>query len=81
MKLAEAPSFGQSVLKYAPESNGAADYRALAHEYLRRTAPPAKAAPQAATPRIHRVTPRAARRPPQPPAPPPEEPRAAQSAG
>ncbi len=30
IKLAEAPSFGQPVHRYAPESNGAADYRALA---------------------------------------------------
>jgi chromosome partitioning protein len=37
VKLAEAPSFGQSVLKYAPDSHGAADYRALAAEYERRT--------------------------------------------
>ncbi|PIE22648.1 MAG: hypothetical protein CSA62_11215 [Planctomycetota bacterium] len=32
IKLAEAPSFGQSILRYAPESNGAADHRALALE-------------------------------------------------
>ena len=30
IKLAEAPSFGQSVHAYAPDSNGARDYRALA---------------------------------------------------
>lgn len=30
IKLAECPSFGQSVFSYAPESNGAADYRQLA---------------------------------------------------
>ncbi|MEM6394059.1 MAG: AAA family ATPase [Planctomycetota bacterium] len=30
IKLAEAPSFGRSVLSYAPDSNGAADYLALA---------------------------------------------------
>jgi len=30
IKLAEAPSFGQSVLAYAPESNGAKDYLAVA---------------------------------------------------
>jgi chromosome partitioning protein len=34
VKLAEAPSFGQSVLAYAPESNGAFDYRRLARELL-----------------------------------------------
>ncbi len=30
IKLAEAPSFGQSVIAYAPDSNGAKDYRAVA---------------------------------------------------
>lgn len=34
IRLAEAPSFGQSIFQYAPESNGAADYRALADEVL-----------------------------------------------
>lgn len=32
VRLAEAPSFGQSVLQYAPESAGAIDYRQLAEE-------------------------------------------------
>ncbi len=32
IKLAEAPSFGQSILAYDAASNGAADYRALAAE-------------------------------------------------
>lgn len=35
IKLAECPSFGQSVFSYAPESNGAADYRALARHIAR----------------------------------------------
>ena len=34
IKLAECPSFGQTILKYDPHSNGAADYRALAREVL-----------------------------------------------
>jgi chromosome partitioning protein len=34
IKLAEAPSYGQSILEYAPESAGAADYRALAREVI-----------------------------------------------
>ena len=34
IRLAEAPSFGQSIFQYSPESNGAADYRALAQEVL-----------------------------------------------
>jgi chromosome partitioning protein len=32
IKLAESPSFGQTILAYGPTSNGAADYRALARE-------------------------------------------------
>jgi chromosome partitioning protein len=32
IKLAECPSFGQSIFEYAPYSNGAEDYRALAAE-------------------------------------------------
>jgi len=32
IKLAESPGFGQTILKYDPASNGAADYRALAAE-------------------------------------------------
>ena len=34
IRLAEAPSFGQSIFQYAPQSNGAADYQALANEVL-----------------------------------------------
>lgn len=34
IKLAEAPSFGQSILDYAPTSSGASDYVALAQEVL-----------------------------------------------
>jgi chromosome partitioning protein len=34
IRLAEAPSFGQSILQYAPTSNGAEDYRELAREFL-----------------------------------------------
>ncbi len=34
VRLAEAPSFGQSILQYAPTSNGAEDYRALAREVV-----------------------------------------------
>lgn len=32
VRLAEAPSFGQSIFEYAPSSNGALDYRAMAEE-------------------------------------------------
>lgn len=34
IRLAEAPSFGQSIFQYAPRSNGAEDYRSLAREIL-----------------------------------------------
>ncbi|HEX5242843.1 MAG TPA: AAA family ATPase [Tepidisphaeraceae bacterium] len=34
IKLAESPSFGQTIIAYEPTSNGAADYRALAKEVL-----------------------------------------------
>jgi chromosome partitioning protein len=35
IRLAEAPSFGQSIFGYSAESNGAEDYRQLAEEFLR----------------------------------------------
>ncbi len=35
IRLAEAPSFGQSIFEYAPKSNGANDYQALACEVMR----------------------------------------------
>ena len=38
IRLAEAPSFGQSIFQYAPDSNGAQDYRQLAEEILAETA-------------------------------------------
>ena len=47
IRLAEAPSFGQSILQYAPESNGAKDYRQLAREVL--GAPLDEATPQLRT--------------------------------
>ncbi len=34
IRLAEAPSFGKSIFQYAGDSNGAADYRALAEEVI-----------------------------------------------
>lgn len=39
VKLAEAPSFGQTIFQYAPSSPGARDYRALASEVLAMEAP------------------------------------------
>jgi len=38
VRLAEAPSFGQSILQYAPTSHGAEDYRHLAREVLKMAA-------------------------------------------
>jgi chromosome partitioning protein len=38
IRLAEAPSFGQSIFDYAPDSHGAEDYRALAREVMARSA-------------------------------------------
>ncbi len=44
IKLAECPSFGQTVFDYAPSSHGAADYRALADELLATGTAPAAVA-------------------------------------
>jgi chromosome partitioning protein len=38
IKLAECPSFGQSIFRYAPHCHGAEDYRALAKEVQAQTA-------------------------------------------
>lgn len=38
VRLAEAPSYGQSIFQYAPGSNGAEDYRMLAEEILGKSA-------------------------------------------
>ena len=37
IRLAEAPSYGQSIFQYAGESNGAQDYRSLAMEVMKQT--------------------------------------------
>jgi chromosome partitioning protein len=39
IKLAESPSFGQTILQYDPSSHGATDYRALAREVLEMSQP------------------------------------------
>ena len=44
VRLVEAPSHGKPIFDYAPDSNGAADYRSLAQEVLER-APAEDAAP------------------------------------
>jgi len=38
IRLAEAPSFGQSIFQYAPSSHGAEDYQALAAEVVEKEA-------------------------------------------
>jgi chromosome partitioning protein len=51
IRLAEAPSFGQTIFEYAPHSNGAADYRSLAEDVLgvRRSVGDPRAAREVAT--------------------------------
>jgi len=51
IKLAECPSFGQTILTYGPGSHGAADYRALAGEVdgMSRESPPVIEKPVAST--------------------------------
>lgn len=48
IRLAEAPSFGQSIFQYSAESNGANDYRALCEEVLAQEALTDEALPIAA---------------------------------
>lgn len=51
IKLAECPSFGKSILAYEPNSNGAADYRALAQEVIAMERRPADSRVAASPPR------------------------------
>ncbi|TWU38402.1 ParA family protein [Novipirellula artificiosorum] len=48
IRLAEAPSFGQSIFQYAPDSNGAVDYQSLAEEVIAQTSTATGAAVKAA---------------------------------
>jgi chromosome partitioning protein len=41
VRLSEAPSFGKSILEYAPSGAAAQAYRALAREFIQRHASPA----------------------------------------
>ena len=43
VRLSEAPSFGKSILEYAPSGAAAEAYRALAREFIQRHAPPTTA--------------------------------------
>ena len=45
VRLSEAPSFGKSILEYDPSGTGAAAYRGLAREFIRRHAKFASAGP------------------------------------
>ncbi len=61
VKLAEAPSYGQTIFEYAPESRGARDYLRLADEVLGRVE--AREAPAPADPEsepAHELTPQPA---------------------
>jgi chromosome partitioning protein len=40
VRLSEAPSFGKSILEYAPNGAAAEAYRALAREFIQRNPPP-----------------------------------------
>ena len=50
VRLSEAPSFGKSILEYAPSGPAAQAYRALAREFIQRHAPPATAPVLSQTP-------------------------------
>ena len=50
VRLAEAPSYGQPIASYSPESRGARAYRALADEYVARADPRASGTSAPATP-------------------------------
>lgn len=69
IKLAECPSFGQSIFDYAPTAPGAADYKALA-EAIFGASRPAPAKPAPAPPPSQSFKPQ----PKKPPSPPPDRP-------
>jgi chromosome partitioning protein len=50
VRLSEAPSFGKSILEYAPTGPAAQAYRALAREFIQRHTPPATAPALSQTP-------------------------------
>jgi len=60
IKLAESPSFGQSILQYDPTSHGASDYRALAMEVLGMSVAPAavevSVEPAIKTPKLNSIS-------------------------
>ena len=46
IRLAEAPSHGESIFKYSPDSNGAQDYRSLAAEVMQQSLPEVEDTPE-----------------------------------
>ena len=50
IRLAEAPSYGQSIFQYATTSNGAQDYRSLAMEVMQQSLPGGRMHPSLALP-------------------------------
>jgi chromosome partitioning protein len=48
VRLSEAPSFGKSILEYAPTGAAAEAYRALAREFIQRRSPPPAISPETA---------------------------------
>ncbi len=54
VKLAESPSFGQTIFEYAAESSGARDYRALALEVIAQEARAAREETLVPAPRLER---------------------------
>ena len=55
VKLAEAPSFGKTIFEYAPDSLGARDFAALAHEVLAQAVRPAVTSEPAKKPARKRI--------------------------
>ena len=70
VKLAECPSYGKTIFDYEPRSNGAADYQAMADEFLAQFAPP-PAPPPAPSPAARPAEPQPAATEPVAPAPSP----------
>ena len=52
VRLSEAPSFGKSILEYAPSGPAAEAYRALAREFIQRHASPATPPESSQTPAL-----------------------------
>ncbi len=80
VKLAEAPSFGQTVFEYAPDSNGAEDYMRLAREVVAREGRDAELAGLPMFDEKARLAPKELPKPRQPPPRPPPRKQAAVSA-